>query len=66
MTEKQKTIQHGYKWFTGAILDNVTVDRYNIFGSEIDRTRNPDTKNFLKNQRHRFISDALKVVCGIG
>ena len=64
MDSKQKTIPHNYKWFTGQVLDNVTVDRYNIYGAEIDRTMNPDTKTFLKNQRHRFISDSLGVVCG--
>ena len=50
-------IEYGYKWFTGAILSNPEIDGYNGYTRDLNRTRDTDTetRDFLMDQRHKYL-----------
>jgi hypothetical protein len=47
-------IEAGYKAFTGHQFSQAEADAYNRYTDEIEAERWPPTRDFLKDQRHRF------------
>jgi hypothetical protein len=47
-------IEAGYKAFNGHKFTQAQADAYNRFTVEIDQERWEPTRDFLKDQRHRF------------
>lgn len=52
-TQAQR-IEAGYKAFNGHQFSQAEADAYNRYTAEIEAERWPPTRDFLKDQRHRF------------
>jgi len=48
-------IPYGYVWFNGKVLCNAWTDSYNQYTSDIDRASREDTRNYLADNRHKFL-----------
>ena len=59
--EQQKIINYGYVWLGGVILSNAEVDGYNGYTQDLNRTDDIDTRNFLLDQRHKYLCLCLGV-----
>jgi hypothetical protein len=53
--KQQPMINYNYKWFTGAVLSNPEIDGYNTYTVDLNRTTDTETRDFLMDQRHKYL-----------